>query len=278
MRKLYIVGLVAVAALVIGIAIADEIKFSTYYPAPFGQYREFSTTGKTTLATNEFGIETDARVGIGTTNPGTAKLAVIGGNVGIGTTSPQNKLDVEGTVAVGATYSGTSLAPSNGMIIEGNVGIGTTSPDGKLDVVSTNSGFIFPRFDTHNDIVNNITTPVEGMSVYNLEDHVMEYYNGSEWIALGGREFGVWNDRDKDGLADTCSKDQIYTAQTDGFVIAYTVGQNEPIQGYTPASTLRQHDCSWMQIPGATIFMPVRSGDTWRVIWATEVFWLPLGN
>ena len=69
MRKLYIVGLIAVALLVIGIAIADEIKFSTYYPAPAGKYREFSTTGKTCLATDEFNIETDAMVGIGTTNP-----------------------------------------------------------------------------------------------------------------------------------------------------------------------------------------------------------------
>jgi hypothetical protein len=54
------------------------------------------------------------------------------GNVGIGTTSPKNKLDVEGGVAIGATYSGTNTAPSNGAIIEGNVGIGTTSPTAKL--------------------------------------------------------------------------------------------------------------------------------------------------
>jgi len=109
MRKLYIFGLIAVALLVIGIAIADEIKFSTYYPAPAGMYREFSTTGKTTLATDEFGIETDARVGIGTTDPGTAKLAVIGGNVGIGTTSPGAKLDVAGTAKI-ANWAEQSLA------------------------------------------------------------------------------------------------------------------------------------------------------------------------
>ncbi len=76
MRKLYIVGLIVVAALVIGIAIADEIKFSTYYPAPAGMYREFDTTGRTCLATDEYGIEGDnARVGIGTTDP-KAKLDI----------------------------------------------------------------------------------------------------------------------------------------------------------------------------------------------------------
>lgn len=60
----------------------------------------------------------------------------IAGNVGIGTTAPKNKLDIEGGLVVGATYSGTNTAPSNGAIIEGNVGIGTTSPTEKLDINS----------------------------------------------------------------------------------------------------------------------------------------------
>jgi hypothetical protein len=58
------------------------------------------------------------------------------GGVGIGTATPANKLDVEGGVAVGASYSGTSAAPANGLIVEGNVGIGTTTPTARLDVAS----------------------------------------------------------------------------------------------------------------------------------------------
>jgi FtsZ-binding cell division protein ZapB len=56
------------------------------------------------------------------------------GNLGIGTTTPANKLDVEGSLAIGASYSGTTAAPTNGAIIQGNVGIGTTAPSYKLDV------------------------------------------------------------------------------------------------------------------------------------------------
>ena len=46
----------------------------------------------------------------------------------------KNKLDVEGAVAVGTNYSGTHTAPTDGMIVEGNVGIGTGSPSEKLEV------------------------------------------------------------------------------------------------------------------------------------------------
>jgi F5/8 type C domain len=56
------------------------------------------------------------------------------GNVGIGTTSPVNTLDVEGGTVIGATYSGTNIAPANGLLVQGNVGIGTTNPSAPLTV------------------------------------------------------------------------------------------------------------------------------------------------
>jgi hypothetical protein len=64
------------------------------------------------------------------------------GNVGIGTNTPQNKLDVEGAVAIGATFSGTSAAPTNGLIVEGNVGIGTAIPAVALDISPPLSGLV----------------------------------------------------------------------------------------------------------------------------------------
>ncbi|MGB3948800.1 MAG: tail fiber domain-containing protein, partial [Bacteroidia bacterium] len=63
---------------------------------------------------------------------------ITGSNVGIGTTSPANKLDVAGSLAVGGTYAGTA-APTDGAIIKGTVGIATSSPSTtyKLDVNGT---------------------------------------------------------------------------------------------------------------------------------------------
>ncbi|MEO1437036.1 MAG: tail fiber domain-containing protein, partial [Bacteroidota bacterium] len=83
-------------------------------------------------------LDVEGEIAIGRTYSGTntapSNGAIIEGNVGIGTTSPKNRLDVEGGIAIGNTYSGTNTAPSNGAIIEGNVGIGTDVPDNKLDV------------------------------------------------------------------------------------------------------------------------------------------------
>ena len=58
-------------------------------------------------------------------------------DLGVGVISPVNKLDVEGAVAIGATYSGTSTAPLNGLIVEGKVGLGTNIPSAPLDIQST---------------------------------------------------------------------------------------------------------------------------------------------
>ena len=44
MRKLYILGLIALAAIIIGVAWAEQITLTTYYPAPYGVYRQMQAT------------------------------------------------------------------------------------------------------------------------------------------------------------------------------------------------------------------------------------------
>ncbi|MGE0635879.1 MAG: beta strand repeat-containing protein [Bacteroidia bacterium] len=107
-------------------------------------------TGENETGSNKLYIDNS-----NTTNPliyGDFGTNVLGfnGNVGIGINAPVNKLDVEGGMAVGATYSGTNTAPTNGAIIEGNVGIGTTSPSGPIHVNTSTAG----RYMRYHDFGN----------------------------------------------------------------------------------------------------------------------------
>jgi len=68
------------------------------------------------------------------TNKVSKMVLLADGKLGIGTPDPKNKLDVEGGAVIGATYSGSNTAPSNGLLVEGNIGIGTTLPQNKLDI------------------------------------------------------------------------------------------------------------------------------------------------
>jgi hypothetical protein len=69
------------------------------------------------------------------TNPGFIAMYIDNNkNVGIGTTTPNNKLDVSGAAVIGSGYAGNNNAPENGLLVQGKVGIGTTDPKDKLQI------------------------------------------------------------------------------------------------------------------------------------------------
>jgi hypothetical protein len=118
-----------------------------------------------------------------------------GGNVGLGTTTPASKLDVEGGLAVGATYSGTTAAPANGAIIEGNVGIGTNIPSNKLDVTGNTSRVVngintITSADYYGVYGSTNNTPFYGYGVGAVGGYMG--VNAAATLAGSGNRYGVY--------------------------------------------------------------------------------------
>jgi hypothetical protein len=73
------------------------------------------------------------KIGAGTFDSSRMTITTTG-NIGFGTDSPLNKVDIEGSCAIGASYSGTSTAPTNGLIVQGSSIIGGTTELGDLSI------------------------------------------------------------------------------------------------------------------------------------------------
>ena len=80
----------------------------------------------------------------------------------------------------GGTGGGSGHLTLNGDLkVTGNVGIGTTNPLAKLDITSTTDGVLLPRMTTTQ--VNAISSPENGLTVYNTTLNTLCFYNGSSW-------------------------------------------------------------------------------------------------
>jgi hypothetical protein len=131
-----------------------------------------------------------------------------------------SKLDVEGGIAIGTAYSGATAAPTNGAIIEGNVGIGTATPTETLEVAgnvkfsgdiigsgvgsqmvlgqSTISGtdqLLINGVASHH-LRTEITGGIKGLSVIRADGRV-----GVGWDSAGPYKFIVVNDSSLTSIA-----------------------------------------------------------------------------
>ena len=92
-----------------------------------------------------------------------------GGNVGIGTTSPGDKLAVAGGALIGAGYSASTPAPPNGLLVEGNVGIGvgldgsSTFAQAALHIIEQNVAGVLDPAASREDLIVEDTDAVVGI-------------------------------------------------------------------------------------------------------------------
>jgi hypothetical protein len=109
-----------------------------------------------------------------------ASIAIGRCNIDLGTRDAWVSTDPLFEIGNGADE--THRANAMTVLKNGSVGIGTTSPAGALDVSSTTQGFLPPRMTTSQQLA--ISSPPEGVLVYNTSTHKMNYYNGTSWVEI----------------------------------------------------------------------------------------------
>lgn len=160
------------------------------------------------------------------------------GSLGIGTATPQSKLDVEGGVAIGATYSGTTAAPTNGAIIEGRLGIGTNNPSSALHVVGR-------------------TTLVGGITLNYVYKNANYTITTDEYIILA-----------EAGITGTLPNG----SGLNSFIFSIT--NQDPISSTTLQTTSGQ---VFGNVTGTPTSITIPGGATRKVIW-NSVDWSVIGN
>ena len=136
----------------------------------------------TTLATN---VVNSSLSGVGTITSGTwsgTTIAVAKGGTGTNNGSITGTSAL--TFAAGGTNENISIKPTGtGSVI---VGTGTLTPTSSaaLDINSITQGFLPPRLTTtQRDL---ITTPVAGLTIWNITNTQLEVYDGSYWKNMVG--------------------------------------------------------------------------------------------
>ena len=223
-------------------ALAQIAQFDTF--GPNGGWTAYSNTGSIygyignsynlstpAGATNDFAIYSVNNLALNTGTATTKLFISASGNVGIGTSSPNTTLDVNGTINVrtngyqfgrittnnidavngGLTFQFiNSNSFQNGIILNyaGNVGIGTTSPSSKLEVYSgSGANYIYATNGTaatfnglmirynSTDYMGAIGNPSSGefrIGGFNVSGYFTTIYsNNSETVRVTGGNVGI---------------------------------------------------------------------------------------
>jgi hypothetical protein len=107
-----------------------------------------------------------------------------GGNVGIGTTSPNAKLNVNGNIKIEGTnsllFGGSPSVPSWEIKHDGSdLIINDTGTNVGSVLFNNDEGIVLPRLTTTE--INAISLPSTGLTVYNTTLNTLCFYNGSSW-------------------------------------------------------------------------------------------------
>lgn len=103
------------------------------------------------------------------------------GRLGLGTETPTHRLDIS-YADISAMRVGNTL---NVDTSNNRVGIGTTDPittSAILELSSTSKGFLPPRMTTAQK--NALSTPAEGLMIYDTDLKRPCFYNGTTWVTL----------------------------------------------------------------------------------------------
>ena len=135
------------------------------------------------------------------------------GNLGLGTTNPQNAIDVSGGEVIGASYAGSNTAPSNGLLVQGYVGIGNNNPQAQLDVAGkilaaegsgTSGGYTFENDGSYD---TGMFSPSDGtLDFYNNGNHSIDINPSGQSTFYQNTYFpgsGIWNTSGNVGIGTT---------------------------------------------------------------------------
>lgn len=109
---------------------------------------------------------------------------MIGTNITLPTAATANSLNIGNVLYGRGLYSTTSGSPATAAQTTGQIGINVNVPaaSAALDVTSTTMGALIPRMTTTQK--NAISSPAEGLIVYDLTLHKLCVYTGSAWETI----------------------------------------------------------------------------------------------